>query len=83
MNSPLSQSGRVVAAVYPGATVEQVEQEVLKPLEDYVFFKEVNKEKTHSRVTAGMVIIFVELDDNIDDTTPSGMNSRSGWTRSR
>ena len=61
----------VVAAVYPGATVEQVEQEVLKPLEDYVFsFKEVNKEKTHSRVTAGMVIIFVELDDNIDDTTP-------------
>ena len=43
----------VVAAVYPGATVEQVEQEVLKPLEDYVFsFKEVNKEKTHSRVTA-------------------------------
>ena len=61
----------VVAAVYPGATVEQIEQEVLKPLEDYVFsFKEVNKKKTHSRVTSGMVIIFVELDDNIDDATP-------------
>lgn len=61
----------VVAAVYPGATVEQIEQEVLKPLEDYVFsYEEVNKEKTHSRVTAGMVIIFVELDNNVKDTKP-------------
>ena len=34
----------VVAAVYPGANVEQCEQEVLKPLEDYVFsYKEVDK----------------------------------------
>ncbi|MCM1111246.1 MAG: efflux RND transporter permease subunit [Clostridium sp.] len=59
----------VVAAVYPGATVEQIEQEVLKPLEDYIFsYKEVNKKKTHSRVTSGMVIIFVELDNDVEDT---------------
>ena len=59
----------VVAAVYPGASVEQLEDEVLKPLEDYIFsYKEVNKEKTHSRITSGMVIVFVELDDNVDDT---------------
>lgn len=59
----------VVAAVYPGATVEQIEQEVLKPLEDYVFsYKEVNKKNTHSRITAGMVIIFVELDNDVTDT---------------
>ena len=42
----------VVGAVYPGASVEQIEQEVLKPLEDYVFsYKEVNKKKTHSQVS--------------------------------
>lgn len=59
----------VVAAVYPGASVEQIEQEVLKPLEDYVFsYKEVNKSKSHSQVTEGTVIIFVELDDNVEDT---------------
>lgn len=59
----------VVAAVYPGATVEQIEQEVLKPLEDYIFsYKEVNKKKTRSQVTEGTVIIFVELDDNVEDT---------------
>ncbi|MCM1137869.1 MAG: efflux RND transporter permease subunit [Muribaculum sp.] len=61
----------VVAAIYPGATVEQIEQEVLKPLEDYVFsYKEVNKKKTHSRVTSGMVIIFVELDNDVENTDP-------------
>lgn len=59
----------VVAAVYPGASVEQLEEEVLKPLEDYIFsYKEVNKKKTHARVTSGMVIVFVELDNNVDNT---------------
>ncbi|MBD5351547.1 MAG: efflux RND transporter permease subunit, partial [Bacteroides sp.] len=43
----------------------------LKPLEDYVFsYKEVNKKKTYSQCTDGMVMIFVELDDNIQDATP-------------
>ncbi|MDE5839154.1 MAG: efflux RND transporter permease subunit [Paramuribaculum sp.] len=59
----------VVAAVYPGATVEQIEQEVLKPLEDYIFsYKEVNKKTTHSQITSGMLIIFVELDNDIENT---------------
>ncbi|MCH5229225.1 MAG: efflux RND transporter permease subunit [Muribaculaceae bacterium] len=59
----------VVAAVYPGASVEQMENEVLKPLEDYIFsYKEVNKKKTYSRITSGTVIIFVELDDDVDHT---------------
>ena len=61
----------VVAAVYPGATVEQIEQEVLKPLEDYVFsYKEVDKKKTHSQISDGMLIIFVELDNNVSDSKP-------------
>lgn len=61
----------VVAAVYPGATPEQMEQEVLKPLEDYVFsYKEVDKKTTYSQCSDGMVMIFVELDDNVRDATP-------------
>ncbi|MCM1222990.1 MAG: efflux RND transporter permease subunit [Lachnospiraceae bacterium] len=56
----------VVAAVYPGADASQVEQEVLKPLQDYVFsFKEVNKEKTSAQVSDGMVMIFITLDDDV------------------
>lgn len=58
----------VVGAIYPGASVEQIEEEVLKPLEDYVFsYKEVDKGKTHSQVFGNTAIIFVELDDNVDD----------------
>ena len=61
----------VVAAVYPGATVEQIENEVLKPLEDYIFsYKQVDKTKTHSQISAGMLIIFVELDNDVQDSKP-------------
>ncbi len=58
----------VVAAVYPGASAEEVEQQVTKPLEDYIFsYKEVNKEKTKSYSQNSMSIIQVELNDDIDD----------------
>ncbi len=59
----------LVVAVCPGANSEQMYNEVLKKLEDYIFsYKEVNKSKTHARVTSGMVIVFVELDNNLSDT---------------
>ncbi len=59
----------VVGAIYPGATVEQIEEEVLKPIEEYIFsYKEVDKTRTHSQVTAGTLIVFVELDENVDNT---------------
>lgn len=58
----------VVAAIYPGASSEQMEKEVLKPLEDYIFsYKEVNKKETRSQISSGRVIIFVELDDNVSN----------------
>ncbi len=59
----------VVVAVYPGATSLEMEQQVMKPLENFVFsFKEVNKVKTTSNATNGMVMIYVELDDKVTDT---------------
>lgn len=59
----------LVVAVCPGSDATQMENEVLKPLEDFIFsYKEVDKTSTHSRCTSGMAIVFVELDDNIDNT---------------
>lgn len=56
----------VVVAVYPGAAVEDVEQQVTKPLEDYLFgYKEVRKERTKSYSRNGLSIIQVELNDDI------------------
>lgn len=59
----------VLVAVYPGATSAEMEQRVMKKMEDYSFsFKEVKKSKTTSRATNGMVMTFVNLDDNVKDT---------------
>lgn len=61
----------LVVAVCPGSDATQMADEVLKPLEDFIFsYKEVDKSKTHSRCTSGMAIVFVELDEDIDDTVP-------------
>lgn len=58
----------IVAAVFPGATSEEVEQQVTKPLENYIFsYKEVLKEKTVSYSRDGMSIIVVELNENLED----------------
>lgn len=58
----------VVIAVYPGATSDEVEEQVTKPLEDFIFeFKEVKKSKTHSLSRDGMAIVFAELNDDITD----------------
>lgn len=58
----------VVVAVYPGASALEVEQQVTKPLEEYIFtFKEVNKVKTKSFSRNSVAIILVELNDDIKD----------------
>lgn len=58
----------IVVAAYPGATAEEVEEEVTKPLEDYIFtYKEVKKAKTKSYSRNGMSIIQVELNDNLNN----------------
>jgi len=59
----------LVAAMYPGATSEQVEKQVTKTLEKHIFkFPEVRKEKTYSTSRPGLVIINVELEDNVKNT---------------
>ncbi len=57
-----------VVAVCPGMTSAEVEERVAKPLEDFIFgYKEVKKSKTYSQSKDGMVIVYVELNDNVDD----------------
>lgn len=57
----------VVVAVYPGASINDMEQQVTKPLENYIFtYKEVKKTKTKSFTRNGLTIIQVELNDDIN-----------------
>src|SRR5258708_3779769 len=54
----------LVLAFYPGANSVQVEEQVTRKLEQYLFqYKEVKKEKTHSTTRDGAVVIYVELED--------------------
>ena len=57
----------LVVAVMPGATSEEIETQVAKPLERYLFtYKEVNRQKTTSESRSGMCIFMVQLQDEAD-----------------
>ena len=58
----------IVVAVYPGVTAQEMEEQVTKPLEKYIFtYREVKKEKTISYTKEGLSIIQVELNDELTD----------------
>ncbi len=57
----------LVVAVMPGATSEEVEAQVARPLERFLFtYKEVNRQKTTSESRNGMCIFMVQLQDEAD-----------------
>ena len=52
----------LVVAVYPGATAQEVEQQVTIPLEDYInSFEDVDKELTYSVSKDGIAYVYVML----------------------
>jgi len=58
----------IVVAVAPGNTAKEMEQQVTKPLENYIFsFEEVKKEKTYSMSRDGITYIMVQLNDELND----------------
>ena len=58
----------VVVAVYPGATSEEVEQQVARPLERYLFtYSEVNRTKTTTTSQNGACIVMVKLNDDVNN----------------
>ncbi len=58
----------VVVGVYPGATSVEVEEQMTKPLEKFLWqFKEIKKAKTYSQSKDGVCYVFVELNDNVNN----------------
>jgi multidrug efflux pump subunit AcrB/outer membrane protein TolC len=59
----------IVAALYPGATSDQVESQLAKKVEEHLFkFAEVRKEKTYSTSRPGVLFVNVELQDSVSDS---------------
>ena len=71
----------VVAAVYPGASAKEVEEQVTKPLENFLFtYAEVDKEKTRSVSENGIVYIFAELRTSVQNKDEVWSKIKHGLT---
>ena len=58
----------VVVGIYPGATTEEVEEQLAKPLEQFLMtYKEVKRRKTTSTSQNGMCYVMVELNDDVNN----------------
>lgn len=67
----------VVAAIYPGATAQEVEQQVTIPLEDFLNgYEEIDKAATYSVTEDGVVYVYVMLRNSVQ-------SSNEAWTRMR
>lgn len=61
----------VVIAVMPGATAEEIEEQVARPLERHIFtYKEVDRSKTYSTSQDGMCIVMVHFQQDQNNLTP-------------
>lgn len=74
MNMPRSENPRIdmptalVYALYPGADEHQVEEEVAKKIEQYLFsFEEIKKKKVKSEVREGQVFLTTEIYASVKD----------------
>ncbi|EJL68717.1 efflux RND transporter permease subunit [Chryseobacterium populi] len=74
MNMPRSENPRIemptalVYAFYPGADERQVEEEVAKKIEQYLFsFEEIKKKKVKTEVKEGQVFLTVEIFTEVKD----------------
>ena len=69
----------VVVAIYPGATAQEIEQQVTGPLEDCLFsYEEVNKKFTYSTTKDGIVYIITELNQSVKRKDEVWAKIRSG-----
>jgi multidrug efflux pump subunit AcrB len=57
----------LIIGQYPGASSKQVEEQLTKKVEEYLFSNnEVNKKKTYSYSRDGVMYVFVEVADNLN-----------------
>ena len=69
----------VVAAIYPGATAQEVEQQVTIPLEDFLnSYVEVDKANTYSNTEDGVVYVYVSLRNSVKSAADAWTSIRAG-----
>jgi multidrug efflux pump subunit AcrB len=69
----------IVVGLYPGATSQQVEEQLTTKVEKYLFqYKSVNRAKTYSVSKENFMIIYVEISENEKDVNGFWLKLRHG-----
>lgn len=69
----------VIVGVYPGATASEVEEQLTKKVENYIFsYREIKKSKTYSYSKDGIMYVFVELNDDVKNADEFWSKIRHG-----
>lgn len=69
----------LVVGIYPGATSAEVEAQLTTKVENYIFgFNEVKKDDTYAYSMEGIMYMFVELNDNVDNADEFWSKLRHG-----
>ena len=71
----------VIVGVYPGASSAEVEAQLTRKVENYIFgYKEIKKAKTYSQSKEGIMYIFVELNDDVKNPDEFWSKLKHGLT---
>lgn len=71
----------VIVGVYPGATSAQMEEQLAKPLEQFLFtYKEIRREKTYTMSRNGIVYAMVELEESVTNKDEVWSKIKHGLT---
>ncbi|MEQ9441758.1 MAG: efflux RND transporter permease subunit [Cyclobacteriaceae bacterium] len=69
----------VIVGIYPGASSLEVEQQLTARVESYIFgYEEINKAKTRSQSQEGMMYVFVELNEDVQNADEVWSKLRHG-----
>ena len=69
----------VVAAIYPGATAQEVEEQVTIPLEYFLnSYEDIDKQNTYSTTEDGVVYVYVTLRNTLESTNDAWTKIRAG-----
>lgn len=69
----------IIIGTYPGASSQQVEEQLTKKVEQYLFqYEEIDKEKTHSISKENVMVIYVEVRKEENNPKPFWLKLRHG-----
>lgn len=67
----------MIVGYYPGASSQQVKDQLTSKVEEYIFsFNEVDKKKTYTYSRDGMMYMFVEIANDVND-----MDTKNFWNK--